>query len=65
MTPLVKSSVIIEVNIIIKKKALRHSLWIRLSPVKDRIGFYENIHTKQRRARKNIYTGNNTTGIFV
>jgi len=31
-------------------KALRHSLWIRWFSTKDSIGFYEDIHTKQRRA---------------
>jgi hypothetical protein len=30
--------------------ALRHSLWIRRFSIQDRVGFYEDIHTKQRRA---------------
>ena len=38
-------------------KALRHSLWIRWFSIQYGVGFYEEIHTKQRRAFIDIYLG--------
>jgi hypothetical protein len=33
-------------------EALRHSLWIKRFSIQASVGFYEDIHTKQRRAEK-------------
>jgi len=43
--------------------ALRHSLWVRQFSLQDHVGFYEDIHTKQRRALK-IMPGNKNSNVF-
>ncbi|KKH97367.1 hypothetical protein EO95_00370 [Methanosarcina sp. 1.H.T.1A.1] len=39
-------------NITNQKMALRYFLWIRRLSIKDHVGFYEEINTKQRSAQK-------------